>query len=119
MRRNRRGFTLIEVMVALAVAGGTLVLVLSANAASLRRSAEAGHRARLERAAEGKLAEWCAGIETAREGALAGFDGHRWEIREEADRAGGLKRLRRVTLVVRGDAVLERSILLHGPPGVR
>lgn len=116
MRRSDRGFTLIEVMVALAVAGGTLVLVLSANAASLRKSAVAGRQARLERAAEGKLAEWCAGIETAREGA---FEGTRWEIRIEADRAGGLKRLQRVTLVVRGDAVLERSVLLHGPPGAR
>ncbi|HEX7900572.1 MAG TPA: prepilin-type N-terminal cleavage/methylation domain-containing protein [Planctomycetota bacterium] len=116
-----KGFTLLEILVALAIAAGSLVLVTAAVAGSLKRSAGAEVDARLERAAESRLAEWTSGLEAQREGALAGFDGHRWELRTSPE-PGVLSRLKRVTLAVYGPGgakVLERSELLHGPPGPR
>lgn len=101
-KRADRGFTLIEVLVALAVAGGALVLVLSANGASLRKSVRARLDERLERAAESKFAEWRIGAERAAEGPLPGFDRHRWEVRTALEDLAGLKKLSRVTFTVTG-----------------
>ncbi|HEV3028070.1 MAG TPA: prepilin-type N-terminal cleavage/methylation domain-containing protein [Planctomycetota bacterium] len=103
-KRVDPGFTLIEVMVALAVAGGALVLVLSANGASLRKSVNARLKERLERAAESKFAEWQIGAERASEGPLPGFDGHRWEVRTAREDIGSLKKLFRTTFTVTGSA---------------
>jgi prepilin-type N-terminal cleavage/methylation domain-containing protein len=114
MRRDR-GFTLLEILVALAIAAGTLVLVTAAISDSLRRSAKAEVDGRLERAAESKLAEWTSGLDAHREGALAGFDGHRWEIRTAAE-PGPVKRLQRVTLTIHGpggEKLLERAELVR------
>lgn len=107
------GFTLIEVMVALAIAAGALVLILSANGASLRKSVDARLDERLQRAAESKFSEWLIGAERAAEGPLPGFDGHRWEIRTAREELASLKRLSRVTFTVAGPAgrVLEWSRL--------
>ena len=96
------GFTLIEVLVALAIAGGALVLILSANNASLRRSADARFRIDLERAAETKLSEWIVGAEKDVTGELPSFEGHRWEIRSLAEPVASLRKLRRITLQVYG-----------------
>ncbi len=120
MKRRVSGFTLLEILVALAIAAGALVLVTAAVAESLKRSATADVEGRLERAAESKLAEWASGLESRREGALTGFDGHRWEIRTSAE-PGAVKRLQRATLRVYAGLtkVLERSELLYGVPGAR
>jgi prepilin-type N-terminal cleavage/methylation domain-containing protein len=111
--RASRGFTLIEVMVALAVAGGALVLVLSANGESLRKSVQSRLEERLERAAESKFAEWQIGAERATEGPLPGFDRHRWEVRTAREGLVSLKKLYRVTFTVTGPAgkVLEWPLL--------
>lgn len=120
--RNRdRGFTLIEVLVALAIAGGALVLILSANGASLRKSVEARLSERLQRAAESKFAEWKSGVERAAEGPLAGFDGHRWEVRTSREDLPPLRKLVRIRFSVTGPAgqVLEwaelRDTAENGP----
>src|SRR4051812_26361668 len=107
-----RGFTLIEVLVALAVAGGALVLVLSANGASLRKSVHARLDERIRRAAESKFAEWQIGAERASEGPLPGFDRHRWEIRAGREDIAPLKKLSRITFTVSGPAgkVLEWAL---------
>src|SRR5258708_23093301 len=102
--RTESGFTLIEVLVALAVAGGALVLVLSANGASLRKSVTARLDARLQRAAESKFAEWQIGAERAAQGPLSGFDQHRWEIRTAREDIAPLKKLSRITFIVMGPA---------------
>jgi prepilin-type N-terminal cleavage/methylation domain-containing protein len=115
-KRAESGFTLIEVLVALAVAGGSLALVLSANAASLGRGIRARSDARLERAVDSKLAETRIGSETTLEGPLPGFDGHRWRLRIEPER-GTLKHLSRRVLTLQdaeGRPLLERSELVHG-----
>jgi prepilin-type N-terminal cleavage/methylation domain-containing protein len=119
--RNRadRGFTLIEVLVALAVAGGALVLVLSANGANLRKSVRARLDGRLQRAAESKLAEWQIGAERASDGALAGFDRHRWEVRSAREDLAGLKKLIRLTFTVTGPEgkIIEWTILRDSAEG--
>jgi prepilin-type N-terminal cleavage/methylation domain-containing protein len=111
--RAERGFTLIEVLVALAVAGGALVLVLSANNASLRKSVRARLDERLERVAESTFAEWQIGAEHGSEGQLKGFEGHRWEVRSTKENIEPLKKVFRVTFSVVGPSgkVLEWSLL--------
>jgi prepilin-type N-terminal cleavage/methylation domain-containing protein len=118
-RRADQGFTLIEVMVALAVAAGALVLILSANGASLRKSVHARLDERLQRAAESKFSEWLIGAERAGEGPLPGFDGHRWEVRMAREELAPLRRLSRVTFTVTGPAgrVLEWSQLRDSTEG--
>jgi type II secretion system protein I len=113
------GFTLIEVLVALAVAGGALVLVLSANGASLRKSVNARLDERLRRAAESKFSEWQVGAERGAEGPLPGFDGHRWELRTAREESAALKKLTRVTFTVTGPSgrVLEWSVLRDAAEG--
>jgi prepilin-type N-terminal cleavage/methylation domain-containing protein len=116
------GFTLIEVLVALAIASGALVLILCATTTSLRRGARARLEARLERASESKLSEWLAGAERYAQGSLAGFDGHRWEVQDHAELLAPIRTLRRVTLTVRGpdgERVLEWTRLVQGKEGLR
>jgi prepilin-type N-terminal cleavage/methylation domain-containing protein len=111
--RVDRGFTLIEVMVALAIAGGALVLLLSANGASLRKSVHARLEERLQRAAESKFAEWRAGVDKSTEGPLQGFDGHRWEVRTAREEVSALKKLIRINFTVTGPSgkVLDWAVL--------
>jgi prepilin-type N-terminal cleavage/methylation domain-containing protein len=106
--RGERGFTLIEVLVALAVAGGALILILSANNASLRRSVESDERARVERAAESKLEEFAMGREPGWQGNLTGMPGWRWNAVREPSFTVPLKRLKKVTFhVYRPDGSME------------
>lgn len=99
--KGEGGFTLIEVMVALAIASGALILILSANGASLRKSVRAQEDVRVLRAAESKLAELHLGIERSAEGPLPGCDGLRWESRSAREEGLPLKGLTRLTFVVR------------------
>ena len=85
-----------EVLVALAIAGGALILILSANGASLRKSVEARIFERLQRAAESKFSEWKAGAERGAEGGLPGFADHRWEVRTAREDLAPLRRLTRI-----------------------
>lgn len=101
LRRSRdAGFTLVEVLVALGIAGGALVLVLSANNASLKRSREAREDLRTVRSAESKYEECVLGIERALAGELEGLPGWRWEVFRTPRHVVGLKRLHEVRFVV-------------------
>jgi type II secretion system protein I len=113
-----RAFTLIEVLVALAIAGGALILILSANNASLRRSVEANERARVELAAESKLDEFLLGREPGGQGEMDGMPGWRWSVVREPSFSVPLKKLRQVTYRVArpdGSVALEWKRLQHGP----
>ena len=100
--RTDQGFTLVEVLVALGIAGGALVLILSANGASLRKSVDARVFERLERAAESKFLEWKSGAERTSGGALPGFSGYSWEVRKEREDLPPLRKLVRVHFAVIG-----------------
>jgi len=102
IKRNDRGFTLVEVLVALAIAGGALILILSANGASLKKSVDARISERLQRAAESKFSEWKSGIERASEGPLPGFAGHTWEARKEREQLLPLRKMLRLRFSVQG-----------------
>jgi prepilin-type N-terminal cleavage/methylation domain-containing protein len=99
-RGESQGFTLIEVMVALAIASGALVLILSANHSSLRRSEEAMADLRLTRALDSQLEACLSGSEPALQGELEGFPGWRWEVFRTPGLVGELRSLRRVVLGV-------------------
>jgi hypothetical protein len=102
--------------VALGIAGGTLVLVLSANNASLRQSVDARLALRLERQAESKFEEIQMGSELAMHGDLEGLPGWTWEAVRAPTYLKGLKQLRRITFTVQapdGTLVLERAALAH------
>jgi prepilin-type N-terminal cleavage/methylation domain-containing protein len=115
-KRAEGGFTLIEVLVALGIAAGSLVLILSANGASLKKSVRARLDERLVRAAESKLAELRTGAERATEGSLSGFDLHRWEIQTSREEVSPLRRLERLAFRVvgpSGEKFLEWAELRH------
>jgi prepilin-type N-terminal cleavage/methylation domain-containing protein len=83
---RRSGFTLIEVIVALGIAGGSLILLLSASRAALQRSMRAQHGATVEQACESKLNEIVAGLETSPNGDFDDLPGLTWHVqRENAD----------------------------------
>lgn len=98
---GRGGFTLIEVLVALGIAGGSLVLVLSAVNGSQRRSVQAQEDLSVVRAAEDELEECLLGMEGATAGDLRGKPGWTWEVLRIPTQVAGLKKLRRFTFVVR------------------
>jgi prepilin-type N-terminal cleavage/methylation domain-containing protein len=111
-----RGFTLLEVLVALLIAGGSLVLIHNAITTSARRGSQARVAARIERAVESKVAELVHGMDSSLEGQLPGSPDHRWSARIVRE-PGTLKQMRRLILTVHlsgGGILLERSELLHG-----
>ena len=110
------GFTLVEVVMALALAGGALILVLGANRASLRRCTEARAEARLESRIETKLEEISLGLELGVRGELPGMPGWRWESVRSGSRVAGLKHLKLTTLSVfrpDGGKGMERRVITY------
>ncbi|MCK6472725.1 MAG: type II secretion system GspH family protein [Planctomycetes bacterium] len=97
---KRSGFTLIEVIVALAIAGGALVLLLSANQASLRKSVHATQEAAVLRAAETAFDAYRCGDSDATEGGLKGMPGWTWKIRASRAEVGSVENLQRLTFDV-------------------
>ncbi len=90
---------MIEVLVALGIAGGALILVLSANNASLRRSVGARGDLRVLRAVESKHEELLLGLDRSLSGELEGLPGWKWEVFRSATYLAHLKRLKRMDFV--------------------
>lgn len=95
-----RGFTLVEVMVALAIAAGALILLLSANQASLQRSVRSRHEALLQRLCESKFDECRCGAETRKSGAFDELPGWTWRFDEEKKDLEDLEGLQRLIFKV-------------------
>jgi prepilin-type N-terminal cleavage/methylation domain-containing protein len=111
---KKGGFTLIEVVVALAIAAGALVLILGANAANLRRSALARSAAELEPKIESKLTEILVKAEKGTRGEIAGLPGWRWESARAIAHVANLKGLRQTNLSVfrpDGSKALEQFVI--------
>jgi prepilin-type N-terminal cleavage/methylation domain-containing protein len=96
--RSIRGFTLIEVIVALAITAGALVMLASVGNESLRRSLRSRHSAILDQACQNKLAECACGAEGGREGEFASLPGWRWKVETESVPMDGTHGIERVTL---------------------
>jgi len=111
-----RGFTLIEVVVSMAVVSSALVLLLSANRNALIRSNRCERNSRVEHAGESKLNELLKGIEKGRHGDFDGLPGYSWSACEESAGIDGLSKLKRITLEIRGSNGDEarRSSLHYG-----
>ena len=101
---HRRGFTLVEVMVALGITAGAMILLLSVNRNALQRTLRAQDRIRLEHACESKLDAILCGSETGLNGALDAMPGYSWSVQQEPAGIDGLANLQRVTFTVRGNA---------------
>ena len=106
---KEHGFTLIEVVVAMGIASGALVLLLSSNRASLARSLRSNQAERLEVLCETKLDEYCCGIETSAAGILDGMPGFVWTISKEDTGIEKLEGLERLRLVVSESGGLPRK----------
>lgn len=98
--RRRSGFTLVEVIVALGIASGALVLLLSANQASLQRSLRARTMAQLQRLCESKLDELRCGAESRPAGTFGDLPGWTWCADAEKAQCEELRGLKRLTLKV-------------------
>ena len=100
MRRTNaaNGFTLIEVIVALAVCASSFILLLSANQASLSRSLRARQSAILEEAVESKIQEIRTGIESNSSGTLENLPGYSWQMTTMPSDTDGLQGVEEITL---------------------
>lgn len=108
---HRRGFTLVEVMVALGITAGAMILLLSVNRNALQRTLRAQDRIRLEHACESKLDSILCGSETALNGTLDAMTGYTWSVQQEPAGIDGLATLQRVTFIVNAStgAVFSRT----------
>ena len=97
-----RGFTLIEVIVALAIASGALILLLMASQACMQRSMRAGLAASIQLAAESKLDEVRSASPegAAARGDLGGHPGWQWVLERGKAEMAGLEGMQRLTLKV-------------------
>lgn len=115
-RRSDGGFTLVEVLVALGIAGGALILILSATNAGFRKSRDSRESLRLERLAESKLKAWQAGLEPSGRGACAGLAGYQWEVRSAHSSPGPLPGVATFALRIHGpegQVLLERTFIRY------
>ncbi len=117
---RKRGFTLVEVIVALGIAAGALILLVTANQESLRRSVRSSEDLRLNRLLEAKLDELRLGIERASQGSFEELPGVTWRMERERVREGELEGVERLTLEARGADTSTTfhsvSVLVWTPP---
>jgi type II secretory pathway pseudopilin PulG len=117
--RSSAGFTLLEVILALGIAGGGLVLVVSACNEGLRRTIRADMSQQLDELCERKLNEILAGAEQAVQGPCAQRDTWLWKLETEMTEAGAL-RLERLHLSIHDTSaavVLKRLTTLRQRAG--
>lgn len=79
-RARRAGFTLVELVIAVAILGATVISLLYLRVAALDRVAVAHHQRYLQRIAQQKLDEVMFGIEEALEGTLETDPRVQWRI---------------------------------------
>lgn len=95
---KRQAFTLVEVVVALGIAAGALVLLISANHAAMQRSMRAHERVQLVDALETKAGEIRSEIETQSSGEFPSLPGWTWNATREKARFEGFTTLDEITL---------------------
>ena len=95
-----RGFTLVEVVVALAIAALALILLLAANQASLQCSLRAREQVLLQRLCESQFDACRSGMETRDSGSFEELPGWTWRYDAEKEDLEELEGLRRLTFKV-------------------
>jgi len=112
IKQRSIGFTLIEVIIALAIAGSSLILLLTANQESLRRSMRSRERASVEMLAESKLAEIRCGAEQASSGVFEGQPNLRWLVSTSDAEIEDIDHLERLTLTVEDGSDVVKSLTM-------
>lgn len=100
MPRRLRGFTLIEVIVALAIAATALILIVSANQDAMRRGVASRRAETVERLVESKLDEIKCGLETRSSGDFEDMQGWSWSVRRRRAEIADLRSLDVLTFKV-------------------
>ncbi|MCK6475152.1 MAG: hypothetical protein L6R28_25800 [Planctomycetes bacterium] len=83
---------------ALAIASGALIMLLSVNSACLQKSIHARQARALDQWCESALDRWLLGDRKSSRGDFEGMHGWRWDIRVDQQGAFELNGVRRVTL---------------------
>ena len=116
MNSSRRpcAFTLVEVIVALGIAGGALILLVSASRASLTRSLRSQQSVQIEQLMENKLNEVRAGVEASNSGTFENAPEWSWRVERSPADVGELTKLENVTVILsRFDGAVRRASVLQ------
>ena len=102
MRRGERGFTLIEVMVALMIVATTCAALQGISSASMRAAFETNHIRVAKMLLRAKAEEIAAGVETGQGGTFEeqGFRGYAWVAQEQQLQAGQEESVRAIQVVL-------------------
>jgi prepilin-type N-terminal cleavage/methylation domain-containing protein len=116
IRKNRySAFTLVEVMIALAIAASAFLMILQINNASLFKCTRACLAETITSCAESKLDEVVSGIEMATTGDLLNLPGYRWRVTRTAGIISPLETIQNVRIEITssdGNIVATLSMLL-------
>lgn len=96
----KRGFTLIEVLVALGIAASSLVLLMSANHAAMRQTIRAQEHLQVDDLIDAKISEIKTGIELGSSGQFADLSGWSWSVSRSKVQIEGLTTLDEISLKV-------------------
>lgn len=104
-KRRARGFTLLEVMAALAVMAVAITVLLVERNTAIERTGRTQNRRAALQLAEEKMQEILLGLETAGAGEFDGRPGFQWSVSEEMDvveaEGGSSRLLKRFVVEVR------------------
>lgn len=117
-RVTNSGFTLIEVIIALAIASGSLILLLAASQESLHRGIRSRENTKVIELSESKLDEISCGSETETSGLFRALPGWSWKLDRSPASVEGLERMETLVLRAFDPQGRERSscvTLRHNP----
>jgi prepilin-type N-terminal cleavage/methylation domain-containing protein len=98
---GERGFTLLEVLLALLITATAIAMLQAISNGSLKDAAETGKVRVAKMLLRSKLEEILAGIETGTGGEFEGYPGYSWEAREEELQAGEQESVRAIEVTIR------------------
>jgi prepilin-type N-terminal cleavage/methylation domain-containing protein len=114
MKSNDRGFTMIEVLIALVIAASAMILVSAACRDGLNRSMRANRASEIDMICERKINEILTGLETATQGSVAGSERLSWKLECEAIEVKDLEQVERISVSIHDNGVeLQRIATLR------
>ncbi len=112
-RGRSRGFTLLEILLAVLIVASAIVALQAIGNAALRTSVETGKVRIAKTLLRAKAEEIAAGIETGTGGPFEGFPGYSWEVREQMLQAGEQETVRAIEVTVRYPTLREDAAALE------